>query len=358
MPWRENSILLPDGERVVAVDTRSRTVRVLSIATGESLLTFALDVKSVEFDRQEIKLALSADGRRLAACARYYKRDGGWFGNDPVQVCDVATGRRLATIQAGPSLFAFSDDSRLLAIAEGSDVRLWETASCKQVGRIVVAPPGPPLVRALAISPDGRTLATGNDDSTILLWDATLRDGAKAGALTLKQAEASWADLAGTDAARGYAAVWQLAGDPQQALAILRARVRPIEALPAEPTRSLLADLDSKEYKVRQSAERKLQELGERAEPALQQAIKTNPPLEKKRRIESLLAALKGELALEGDALRLLRAVHVLEAAGTPEARSLLESLSRGVPNARLTRNAQEALGRLRLRNAAVQRTK
>jgi hypothetical protein len=45
--------------------------------------------------------------------------------------------------------------------------------------------------------------------------------------------------------------------------------------------------------------------------------------------------------------LRLLRAVEALEHVGTPEARQLLEALSRGAREARLTREAQASLRRL-----------
>jgi hypothetical protein len=45
--------------------------------------------------------------------------------------------------------------------------------------------------------------------------------------------------------------------------------------------------------------------------------------------------------------LRGLRAVAVLEHIGTPEAKQLLVNLSEGAPEARLTREAKAALGRL-----------
>src|SRR5207237_10889615 len=135
-------------------------------------------------------------------------------------------GRQLLKVAiTGPATFAFAADNRLLAVADTEGVRLWETASWLEVGRILVrGPDGPadrPFVRSLAIAPDGRTLAAGHADSTILLWDATLCDGAMGGALTPQRAEACWKDLAGADAVRAYAAVWQLADDPQQALTLL-----------------------------------------------------------------------------------------------------------------------------------------
>jgi hypothetical protein len=53
---------------------------------------------------------------------------------------------------------------------------------------------------------------------------------------------------------------------------------------------------------------------------------------------------------IEPETLRMLRAVEVLELAGTQEARAVLEALSKGAPEARLTRQAGAALKRLERR--------
>jgi hypothetical protein len=270
--------------------------------------------------------------------------------HDAVRVADMGTGRELWKLAAdGPVVFAFSADSLLLAVAGRSAVRLWETASWKEVGSIRAPGWGAdrPCAAALAFAPDGRTLTTGHADGTILLWDATLRGGTRGGALTAAQREALWADLAGADAARGYSAVWRLADDPRSA-ALLKGKLRPVVAAPPAVVRSLLDDLDSDDFAVRQTAERKLRELGERAGSALREALKAKPSLEKWRRIKAVLAALESVGALSGEALRGVRAVHALERLGSAEARGVLEGLARGVESARLTRDANEALGRLK----------
>ena len=80
----------------------------------------------------------------------------------------------------------------------------------------------------------------------------------------------------------------------------------------------------------------------------LRDALKTNPPAEAKKRIETLLAAFAPPAVPEGEVLRGVRAVWALERIGTADARRLLEDLAKGVESARLTREAKAALGRMK----------
>ena len=57
--------------------------------------------------------------------------------------------------------------------------------------------------------------------------------------------------------------------------------------------------------------------------------------------------------ATSPDELRALRAVEVLEHVGTPEARQVLEGLTQGAPEARLTQEAKASLERLARRPAS-----
>jgi hypothetical protein len=106
-------------------------------------------------------------------------------------------------------------------------------------------------------------------------------------------------------------------------------------------------DLGSDQFKVREQATKELEKLSEVAAPALHKALAGDVSLEIKRRLE----ALSEELAnWPAETLRAVRAVEVLEHVGTPAARAVLEGLALdGAPEARLTREAEGALRRMKL---------
>jgi hypothetical protein len=96
-----------------------------------------------------------------------------------------------------------------------------------------------------------------------------------------------------------------------------------------------------------------LHELGDRAEPALRQALAAQPGPETRRRIEHLLAGLDWNTSPQR--WRVLRALGVLEQVGTPEARRVLAKLAAGTPGDRLACEAKATQDRLGKR-AAVRR--
>jgi hypothetical protein len=94
-----------------------------------------------------------------------------------------------------------------------------------------------------------------------------------------------------------------------------------------------------------------LLQLGTAIEPALRQAERSRPPLEVRRRLETILKATQ-EKRLAVEELRCLRAIRVLEQIGTPEARRLLEDISCGARGFVRTEASRAALRRLGKRGA------
>jgi WD40 repeat protein len=133
--------------------------------------------------------AFSADGRRVAGLIKRTEDEGNrkTFA-EGVQVWEAATGRTVHCLAFGEkgqfrftplgfrgvAPLALSPDGRYVAAADLQGLWVWEVAS----GEVVLKRPAPesmrtgiePFARCLAFSPDGRSLATGNVDGTVLIW--------------------------------------------------------------------------------------------------------------------------------------------------------------------------------------------
>jgi hypothetical protein len=216
---------------------------------------------------------------------------------------------------------------------------VWETATRRE--RFRFTNPGG-IAWSLAFSPDGRTLATGNSDTTITVWDVAALPAPRRGgeALTDRDLERLWTALADPDPAKAYEAMRSLRAAPAKSLPALREQLRPRRADTATLKR-LVADLDSPEFATRKKAEANLVELGEAALPALREALKS-PSAEVRRAAGAVVERLEGS-----ERLRMRRAVEVVEKVADADAARLLDEWADGEPDAALTREAKAAGKRL-----------
>jgi WD40 repeat protein len=332
-------------------DHYQRTFRLWDVATGTELRSFREDRFPFE------AAAFSPDGKMLALGT-------GWTGRlrQRISLWDMDTGKELPPIGQIPaesaesvSCLSFSPDGKTLASSGAGPIQVWEVATRGEACRFQADVAGR---ASLAFSPDGRLLASGSTDITVLLWDVTGRmQGGKLrpAELSPQEFQSLWADLTSQDAPKARRALWATVAADGASLAFLRERLQPaVSTASAETIARLVADLDSTGFGVRTKAMAQLTQLAELAEPALMDALKKQPSLELRQRIEQLLGEVADQRSRpSGDRLRMFRAVEILEQIGTPEARRLLEALSRGVPGALLTREAQASLARLNRRAIA-----
>jgi WD40 repeat protein len=328
-------------------------------------------------------LALSPDGKTLLAggqfclIERHHKGRAfiGWgddaiFAATQMRRYDLARGRERRLVQARGGAAAFAADGRTLLLVNGDGRHhqpfLWGTNTIGAGGdpnpgvRLIEAATGEERLSgpeqeatAAALAPDGRTLVWGRKDGALVFWDIAPEDALAAygGKPTRADLETLWTDLGEAKPARAHAALWALTAAGKATVALLGERLK--AAPPAPEVPALIAALDQNPFAKREAAERALRKLGRIAEAPLRQARKGSLSEEARRRIDDLLKRLE-ELPPSPAELRQLRAVHVLELIGTPEARRLLETLAEGIPAAPLTQDARAALVRLKQRAGGV----
>jgi hypothetical protein len=265
------------------------------------------------------------------------------FGRQPA----IFVGIRATLRESAATPFTPSADGRLVAEVRlgprpgGDNIVVWDAASGTELHQFA----NPTAVTALAFAPDGRTLASGGVDGTILIWDvaAHLRPTA---ALAANEFEQCWSALAGADATEAFRAMTKLAGDPA-ALAKVRGRLKPSVAISNDDLAMWVRDLDSDQFSVRQRATAALGRAGRQAEAVLREAAEKGPSAEVRRQASILLTAATNS-ALTGERLADMRSVELLEWWGTAEARTALAELARGAVGADLTAAAAAALQRLK----------
>jgi RNA polymerase sigma factor (sigma-70 family) len=284
-------------------------------------------------------LCLSPDGRRLAGA-----------GSDHLFIWDAATGAEVCRLPRpkvselyNRRFLKFSPDGRMLAIWTGDE----PTARCVEIasGQVRLETSGHlEMVLAAEFSADGRLLATGGTDTTVLLWDLRTLALASEPARNV-DVEGLWSELAAPDARIAYRAVVRLQQLGPRAVPLLAERLKPEKI---RPLAACLADLDDDDFPVRERATEELMgRTGDRGE--LEKALAATRSAEVRTRLQLILGRL-GEYDPRKDERRLrsLRGLETLEGLGTPQARRIVETLARGAPEAELTREAAATLRRMR----------
>ncbi len=153
-----------DGRRALTGGTN--TVRLWDVASGKELRRFDGHTRTV------LCVALSPDGRRALSAG-----GGHWHENQPpsdldIRLWDTATGQQIGRLQGHTSYIhnlTFSADGHF-ALSGSSDAtaRLWNVETGKQVHCFEG---GVRFVQSVAMSPDGRWALSAHCDGAARLWD-------------------------------------------------------------------------------------------------------------------------------------------------------------------------------------------
>ncbi|VTR93808.1 wd-40 repeat : Uncultured bacterium genome assembly Metasoil_fosmids_resub OS=uncultured bacterium PE=4 SV=1: Sigma70_r2: Sigma70_r4_2 [Gemmata massiliana] len=332
--------VLPPEQRVWAWTADESTV---ALSTPDSLIVAdGADPSRTRFTISGVEanapIAFSSDGRLLAT-RRTTKEEPNAGG---VIIVEVTTGAVVAVVKTGKiDRVALADGGRTLVTTGAGALKVFDTTSGAERGRWAV----PVQSTALLLAGDTRAI-TALADGTGLVWDLTAFPvRAKVSADTPTKL---WDTLAGKDSPATHKAAWELVDRPAEALDLIRDKLKPTRPADEVTVRKLISKLDDTDFVERESATKALQALSTAAAPALRSALKADPSAERADRIKRLLAALNAPVVPAGDNLRELRAVAILERIGTAEARKVLDTLTGGIPDARLTVEAAAAVTRLK----------
>lgn len=227
-------------------------------------------------------------------------------------------------------------------------IQFWEMLTGKEILQFPEE-----RARALAFSPDGKSLASGNSSGTVLLWLLPCWDDATPARdkdLTESELVKIWEQLADPDAKTACKATWRLTAAPASSIKLFKERLRADPPVDGKRIRQWLSELDAERFAVREAASADLQKLGTAALPALRLALSEPKSAEARRRLLALLAELKGKSPTP-EQMRQSRSIQVLERIGTKEVQEILESLTSDPPLTWQASTVAAALERLQRRS-------
>jgi WD40 repeat protein len=150
--WASRVAFAPHGKALASA--RGQTIRWWDTATGKEMFT--------QFEGHQAgvsSVAISSDGKRVASAG------------DHIRIWLAGTGKRerMIEVRGHVASLAFArDDKTLVGAGRDKIVHLWDVATGKPAGEFKGHKH---MLCGVALSPDGRLLASGDVQSTIRIWD-------------------------------------------------------------------------------------------------------------------------------------------------------------------------------------------
>jgi RNA polymerase sigma factor (sigma-70 family) len=166
--YQGSQLFTPDGQRLLRLRADG-VLSLIDLKTGQEVRQFGESRKGNPRTGAAFACAaFSPDGKLLAAKEHSYSLG--------VRLWETATGKELANWQdprnygrlcPSDNLF-FSPDGKTLGVVAGNSVRRWDVASSKEIAS---GNGHESRLDFLAVAPDGRSLLTHAEDSSVRHWD-------------------------------------------------------------------------------------------------------------------------------------------------------------------------------------------
>jgi WD40 repeat protein len=326
--------ILVSADNRVMVTVDQKALYVLDPATGKEL-------RRVDGICQHFGLSL--DGTTLATQQ---------MNESAIHLWNIATGRESRSFSvgywspgfAGARTFVFSPDGRLLAAHGKGSIDIWEVLT-GQLRRRFRGHLGRLGAMDFVFASDGKTLLSGGDDTTVLIWDVAREGDPAPEQLGSRELQVLWSALGQSDGEKADRAIGKLVAARDTSVKFFGATLQPAPSVDTKHIDEWVENLDSADFATRDRAFRELESCREQATSALRKVLATTPSPELRRRAEALLNTQAPPPQRQWAALR---SIEILERINTPLAVRLLEKLVQGAPESLLTREARASLERLR----------
>jgi hypothetical protein len=135
-----------------------------------------------------------------------------------------------------------------------------------------------------------------------------------------------WDDFKGLDAKAAYSAMIVCRDHPNRVASFFEKQLSEHAIAKMRDVPKWIADLDNTDFKVREQAFKKLQEMGPPVRPILKAALEKPASVETRRRCEQLLELLK-PTQIDPDAVLVQRVYELVQLVKTPDVKRLLKHL-------------------------------
>jgi hypothetical protein len=158
--------------------------------------------------------------------------------------------------------------------------------------------------------------------------------------------EKLWAELATDNDLRLQRILTAFRSAPQPTVALLQKKAPPVTKERQAKMEQWIAELNAADFTQRDQAMQELRGAAHQFAPLLKSRQERAAPGEIRNRLTFILNQTKGE-APPASLIQELRAISLLEQIATPEAQKVLKEIAAGATQARITVEAQAALGRI-----------